>query len=189
MEKPKKLHIDFLYLDLDTCARCKGTDARLEAALAEASGALREAGVEISVIKTRVTSEAQARALGFVSSPTLRVNGADVALELRESRCESCEAVAGGAPVDCRVWIYQGREYTEAPAPMIVEAILRHAGGAAASQFVPPLAEAPENLKRYFAAQETGPRNCCSSERRSGCCGPLEKETCCGPKNETCACG
>jgi hypothetical protein len=29
----KRLEIEFLYLDLDVCIRCKGTDANLETAL------------------------------------------------------------------------------------------------------------------------------------------------------------
>src|SRR5215210_9070214 len=84
------LGIDFLYLDLETCTRCRGTDANLAAALMEVGRVLEAAGVEVVVRKTLVASAEQARALGFVSSPTLRVNGADIALELRESRCAEC---------------------------------------------------------------------------------------------------
>ena len=118
--------IDFMYLDLETCTRCRGTDANLEAALAEVGRVLEAAGADVSVRKTLVASAEQARALGFVSSPTIRVNGTDLALELRESSCAECgEACACDGTIDCRVWVWQGQEHTEAPTPMIVDAILR----------------------------------------------------------------
>jgi hypothetical protein len=60
-------------------------------------------GVTVSVTKTLVASEAQARALGFVSSPTIRINGVDIAGELVESACDSCsESCACNGGVDCR---------------------------------------------------------------------------------------
>jgi hypothetical protein len=46
--------------------------------------------VAVSVTKTLVGGEAQARALGFVSSPTIRIDGVDIAGELVESACDSC---------------------------------------------------------------------------------------------------
>ena len=42
-----QLAIDFMYLDLETCTRCRGTDANLEAALAEVGRVLDAAGVEV----------------------------------------------------------------------------------------------------------------------------------------------
>ncbi len=80
----RRVAIDFLYLDLDVCTRCIGTNANLEAALSEVSQILRAADVAVSVRKTLVQSEEQARALGFVSSPTIRLNGKDIALVFRE---------------------------------------------------------------------------------------------------------
>lgn len=121
----RRVTVDFLFIDLEVCARCLGTGANLEAALSEISQVLVTAGVEVSVTRTLVESEEQARALRFFSSPTIRVNGKDIALEFRESRCETCESCACNGTVNCRVWVFQGREYTEAPTGMIVDAILR----------------------------------------------------------------
>jgi hypothetical protein len=63
----RAIAIDFLYLDLDVCTRCIGTNTNLEAALLEVSQILRAADVEVSVTKILVQSEEQARALGFFS--------------------------------------------------------------------------------------------------------------------------
>lgn len=90
----QRIAIDFLYLDLDVCARCIGTNVNLEAALLEVSQILVATGVDLSVTKTLVESEEQAWEVGFFSSPTIRLNGKDIALEFRESRCESCESCA-----------------------------------------------------------------------------------------------
>lgn len=157
----RKIEIDFLYLDNEVCARCRGTEANLEAALEEVSGA------DVVLRKTLVESEEQAIRLGLASSPTIRVNGRDLAPELRESRCEPC----GG--VDCRVWVWKGREYTEAPKAMIVEAILREAAF-----------ELPENLRKFFAAGKA----CCSPEERASCCDSSAQAACCGTAESRCSC-
>ena len=179
--------IDFLYIDLEVCDRCRGTDANLEAALAEVASVLEAAGREPVVRRTLVASGAQARALGFVSSPTLRVNGRDVALEPRESRCESCEACACNGTVDCRVWVWQGQEHTEAPRAMIVDAIMREVFGGLAPAAVPAAeVDVPDHLQRFFAGKahvlsaRHEPAACCSASEQASCCDPEEKASCCG---------
>ena len=150
----RKVKIDFLYLDLNVCGRCKGTNANLEAAVSEVSQILGAAGVEVSVTKTQVRSEEQARALRFMSSPTIRVNDHDIALELRESHCQSCTGACNSA-INCRVWVFQGREYTEAPKAMIVDAILRevYADQPRAVSSAAAFEGVPENLRRFFAGK------------------------------------
>lgn len=147
----KRLHIDFMFIDLTVCDRCLGTDVNLEEAVAEVASVLRATGYEIDVRKILVESEEQARELAFVSSPTIRINGQDIQLDGKESLCESCGDVCG-EDVDCRVWVWQGREYTTPPKAMIVDAILRHVyGGQQATR--PAVKEVPDNLKRFFAAK------------------------------------
>lgn len=182
----RKIEIEFLYIDLTVCTRCIGTDSNLEEALSEVSRILEAAGVEVSVRKTRVESEAQAKALGFFSSPTIRINGKDIALEFRESRCDSCEACAcDSGPVNCRVWVFQGREYTEAPKAMIVDAILREVYGGASSEESPIRPqEAPGNLRRFFAGKAA-----MAATRKSSCCPPTEQESCCEPPEKAACCG
>ena len=70
----KVIEIDFLFIDLETCTRCKGTDANLEAALTTVQSVLEAAGATVSLRKTLVDTEQRALELGFVSSPTIRVN-------------------------------------------------------------------------------------------------------------------
>jgi hypothetical protein len=183
----RPIAIDFMYIDLEVCDRCRGTDANLEAALAEVASVLGAAGREPVVRRALVESEEQARALGFVSSPTLRVNGRDIALELRQSRCESCESCSCNGTVDCRVWVWQGQEYTEAPTAMIVDAILKEIYGGLAPQAAPVAqVEVPENLQRFFAGKaqllntQEAPAACCSASEQASCCAAEEKASCCG---------
>jgi uncharacterized protein DUF2703 len=186
----KRIEIDFLYLDLDVCTRCRGTDANLATALAAVGEVLNAAGVETIVRKTLVESAEQAAMLGFVSSPTIRVNGEDIALELRESSCDSCaEACGCGGTIDCRVWVWQGQEHTEAPVPMIVDAILREVyGGQVRPAVAPaPIGAVPDNLGRFFAerASSWAPM----VEAIAGCCAPTEQASCCEPSAKASCCG
>lgn len=93
-----------------------------------------------------------AEAHKFLSSPTIRINGQDIQLEVKESLCESCGDLCGDV-VDCRVWIYQGLEYTVPPKGMIIEAILKAVYGGQPEEV--PSAEQyvmPENLKNFYIA-------------------------------------
>jgi len=180
----RKIDIEFLYIDLTVCTRCIGTDVNLRAALSEVSQILKTAGVEVSLRKTLVESEEQAEALGFFSSPTIRVNGKDIALEFRESRCASCETCACNGAVHCRVWVFQGREYTEAPKAMIIDAILREVYRSESLQERPVRPhEVPENLRRFFAGKAAlaavNETSCCPPTEQTACCEPSEKAECC----------
>ncbi len=182
-ETPRRLTIELLALDLATCGRCTRTSANLDDAVGAVAGVLREAGIEVEVRRTVVTSAAQAERLRFESSPTIRVNGRDIALELRETRCADCGELCGCAGgVDCRVWVWQGREHQEAPRAMIVDALLRGYGGDwERAPGRPRPFRLPENLQRYFAARETAAPTtagaCCDVTR---CCAASGRQACCG---------
>jgi len=45
--KRRTVTIDFLYLDLEVCTRCRGTDANLETAVPPARGVLEAAGADV----------------------------------------------------------------------------------------------------------------------------------------------
>ncbi|MGI9953341.1 DUF2703 domain-containing protein [Moorellaceae bacterium AZ2] len=180
----RTLDIEFLYLDLDACTRCRGTGRNLEEALNEVAGVLQATGIKVNLKKIHVQTEEQALALGFVSSPTIRINGRDIQLDVRESLCESCGDLCG-EDVDCRVWVYQGKEYTEAPKGMIIEAILKHVygGGMEAPAKRETLTELPANLKRFFAAKrkrEGGINGSApAQEAKDSCCGISPLSRCC----------
>jgi hypothetical protein len=143
-----------MYLDLSACARCRGTESSLEEAISETASVLEMVGVEVILRKTHVRSERQARQLGLKSSPTILLNGRDIQEELKESLCDSCLDLTGGEPCDCRIWTYEGREYSAPPAAMIMDAIFREVYGG--WEKAPPRQapeDIPDNLMRFFAAR------------------------------------
>lgn len=76
--------------------------------------------------KVLIENEEQARRDRFVASPTIRIDGHDIAFEILESRYDSCSELCGCPEgMTCRVWRYGGRECTKAPVELIAEAILR----------------------------------------------------------------
>lgn len=129
----KKVTIDFLYLDLESCEPCQGSEGNLEDALNVISTLLETTGAEVELNKIHVTSYDQALQLGFVSSPTIRVNGQDLVLEVRESHCSSCSSISG-TETFCRVWDFEARSYKAAPKALIVEAILKWVYGGSQQQ-------------------------------------------------------
>lgn len=169
----KNLGIELLYLDLSVCGPCQETEATFDEAVSEVRPVLEGTGFHITVTKTLVENEAQAQDLGFVSSPTIRINGHDMQPEVREDLCDSCSGLCGD-DVSCRVWVYEGKEYWAPPKAMIIQAIMSEAyGGTKQTVEVPPTStELPDNLKRFFAAKEElgskGSSSCCSSS--SDCC-------------------
>ena len=151
----RRLDIDFLYLDLNVCDRCQDTGSTLEEAIEEVTQVLETTSIEIALNKVHVTSEEQAVALGFLVSPTIRVNGRDIQMNFRESLCDSCGTLCeceGG--VSCREWEYQGQWYTAPPKGLIIEAILREVYGGVGDKREEPQKEeeAPDNLKRFFSS-------------------------------------
>lgn len=157
-EGKRKVIIDFLYLDLDICTRCQGTDNSLEEAIADVVKVLKLTGIEVIVNKIHIDSIEKAIQNKFISSPTIRVNGRDIQLEVHESQCESCGDLCGDE-VDCRVWVYEGKEYTVPPKAMIIDAILREVYSDANAPLDQDTNDEekyqlPENLKNFFEAMQ-----------------------------------
>ncbi|MDI3478511.1 MAG: hypothetical protein PWQ59_2036 [Thermoanaerobacterium sp.] len=155
-EDNKTIVIDFLYLDLDVCTRCQGTDDSLEDAISDVAKVLKLTGLEVTLNKVHIDSMEKAIQNKFISSPTIRVNGKDIQLEVKETHCESCGDLCGDE-VDCRVWLYEGKEYTVPPKAMIIDAILREVysnekTSEDTSVNNEETFELPENLKKFFEA-------------------------------------
>jgi hypothetical protein len=159
----RRVTIDFLFLDPATCGRCRGTGANIDTALALVGDVLEATGAEVELRKVHVQSLDQALALEFASSPTIRVNGRDIALELRESPCApgGCSCGAGAS---CRVWPHDGVDHDEAPVGLIVDAVLAELYGDASSTHATPAYVLPDKLMRVFAAKAAGAPG-------GGCCG------------------
>lgn len=144
-----KITIEFLYLDLSVCDRCQGTDGRLTQAINAVSNVVGMLGYEIELKKVNINTEELANEFQFVSSPTIRINGKDIAA-VKETVCESCGDLCGDT-VECRVWEYEGQEYHDPPVALLVDAILKVIYGDA--QVIAKQKEyvIPENLKNFYA--------------------------------------
>lgn len=163
-EVRRTVAIDFLFLDLSTCGRCLGTGGNIETALAAVEGVLQVTGGRVELRKIHVRSAEQARELQFVSSPTIRVNGRDIAPETLESEC-GADGCGCGPGASCRVWRYGGREYTEAPVGLIIDAVLAELYAGTTRADSPAAAyELPDNLVRVFTAKD-------AETPGGGCCG------------------
>ena len=151
--QPKKpINIDFLYLDTTVCGRCQDTEKALDDAVSSVAVVLNAAGYEVKVNKVNIITRELAIQYQFVSSPTIRVNGNDISVELRESVCEDCGELCGDT-VDCRVWVYNGVEYTSPPRELIVDAILREVYNPNQGEPEREAYQLPENLETYFIAK------------------------------------
>lgn len=74
----RTLTIELLAIDLSTCSRCTGSLSNVEQAIATLQSVLALTGTVVQLHKILVESEAQAKQLRFVSSPTIRVNDCDI---------------------------------------------------------------------------------------------------------------
>jgi len=163
----KTVLIEYLYLDLNTCERCIGTDQELREVVDTLSPALALAGYKIEYRKIEMTTTELATAHRFLSSPTIRVNGRDICASVAENDCGCCGEISG-TQVDCRVFEYGGATYDVPPKAMLAEGILSAVFGNS-SEAQPSIGYTlPENLRRFYDGKQ----------RKAGCgCGG---GSCCG---------
>ena len=93
----------------------------------------------------------------FLSSPTIRINGKDIEIEVKESSCKECGDLCGDE-VDCRVFTYDGKEYSQPPKEFIINAILREVYSDKTNEGMTEEAvpyEVPDNLKNFFDSFES----------------------------------
>lgn len=162
------LKVELLAIDLSTCSRCTGSLSSIEQAIATLKQVLAVTGTMVQFDKIIVESEAQAKQLRFVSSPTIRINDQDIVLDTVESRCGDCSQISGSSQgTACRVWQYQGQEHTEAPVGMIMDAMLREIYSHQSPATTPTnYFQVPENIQEFFhsKAQKT---ECCGTTQAS----------------------
>lgn len=168
----KVLNVDLLVIDLETCKRCVPTRDQLKRAVQLLKPVADALGIELRYHEIVVQSEEEAKRVALLSSPTIRLNGRDIAQNIRESVCESCgDLTTNNTIVDCREWVYHGQAFPYAPLPMLIEAIM---GAMLNIDETPqsvsePLEKLPENLQRYFE-NIRGKRNQ-GDKCGSSCCG------------------
>lgn len=152
---PRKLQIDFLFLDLPSCTRCRGTERSLRDALTVVTGVLQAAGIEVNTSKVQVASEELARAWRVVSSPTIRISGTDIALERRQSSCGS-EACTDGCG-DRR--FFAGKQAWTREAPSF-----------------PDIQPTEEGSTGCCPSNEQD--SCCDTSAKADCCGAPDQHGC-----------
>lgn len=159
-----RLNVELLVLDLDSCTRCVPTSGQLRGALELIAPVAEALGVGLTYRETVVQSAAEAKARALLTSPTIRINGRDIAQDIRESECESCgDLTEGGVNVDCREWHYRGKVYSAAPLPLLLEALMSEMLLVDERPVVTPepIDELPDNLDRYFANMKPAAGSCC----------------------------
>jgi hypothetical protein len=151
----KVLSVDLLVIDLDVCGRCVPTADQLRTAVNLLTPVAAALGIELMQREIVARTAGEARKHALLSSPTIRLNGRDIAQDILESECESCgDLTDGAASVQCREWCYRGKVYPSAPVPLLVEAIMDAL--LRIDELPPitptPLERLPENLERFFTA-------------------------------------
>lgn len=161
----KILQVDLLVIDLNTCKRCVPTGDQLKVAVNLLTPVAEILGIDLRYHEIVVQTPEEAKDHALFSSPTIRLNGRDIAQDIRESECESCgDLTLNNTSVDCREWHYRGKVYPAAPVPLLIEAIMGSMLNIdEISMVVPtPLEELPENLQRYFDnKKQDGVSTCC----------------------------
>jgi len=160
----KKLIVDFMYLDLRTCERCMATDDNLDQALSFMADPLRILGYKVERNKIEIKTRELAEQHRLISSPTIRVNGIDICGEVKECFCKDCKDLCDD-DVDCRVFVYDGKEFDQPPVPMIIDGILKVLYGG--HHAVKEDYKLPDNLDKFFRSKRAGPdditviKRCC----------------------------
>ena len=161
---PKSIMIEYLYLDLNTCDRCIGTDNVLDDVIMSLTPALELAGYEVEYKKIEMETAAIAEQYQFLSSPTIRVNGRDICQSVVENSCGCCSEISG-AKVDCRVFEFNGENYEVPPKEMLADAILYSVFGMSDGGCSCDTAyELPENLKEFFNGKKNVSSCCCDDD-------------------------
>ncbi|WP_306054848.1 DUF2703 domain-containing protein [Natronococcus wangiae] len=150
----RRVVVDFLFLDRETCSRCAGTDAALESAIDRVAGLLDALAVDVVVRPIRVESAETARRTELEVSPTVRIDGRDVQPNAVTNPCVECsDRCADGSGIDCRLWTYRGETHATPPVELLVEALLRAAVGrpdAVAPRRSDGAFELAEDLEAFF---------------------------------------
>lgn len=159
MSAEMNVSIDYLYLDLTSCDRCIGTDQVLDEVVASVTPALELAGYTVNYQKIEMATAEIAARYQFLSSPTIRVNGRDIASSVSENHCGCCSAISD-SDVDCRVFEYEGETYEVPPKQMLAEGILRAVFGEAFTADAKVHYTLPDNLRVFYQGKPSKSCEC-----------------------------
>lgn len=149
----KKIVVDYLYLDLEICNRCIGTDSVLDEVMMILTPALSIAGFEVEYRKIEMKTAEIAGHYKFLSSPTIRVNGQDICQSVAENSCGCCSDISG-TDVGCRVFEYNGETYEVPTKEMLAEAILNAVFGGNETGCSCGEYQLPENLREFYQGKK-----------------------------------
>lgn len=157
--------VEYLYLDLETCKRCIGTDDILDEVMEVLAPAIEIAGFKVIYKKIKIETEELARQHQFITSPTIRVNGHDICHSVAENSCGCCSEISG-TDVECRVFEYKGEVYEVPPKEMIAEAVFRAVFISVDNFFYDSQEyELPDNLRTFFEGKKSKECSC-----KGNCC-------------------
>lgn len=149
----KKVVVEYLYLDIETCGRCIGTDNILDEVMITLTPTLNIAGFEVEYNKIEMNTAEVAKQYKFLSSPTIRVNSQDICQSVEENSCGCCSDISG-TDVNCRVFEYNGQTYEVPPKEMIAKAILNEVLGYTEAGYSCEKYELPGKLREFFEGKK-----------------------------------
>lgn len=149
----KKVVVEYLYLDIETCGRCIGTDNILDEVMITLTPTLNIAGFEVEYNKIEMNTAEVAKQYKFLSSPTIRVNSQDICQSVEENSCGCCSDISG-TDVNCMVFEYNGQTYEVPPKQMIAKAILNEVLGYTEAGYSCEKYELPGKLREFFEGKK-----------------------------------
>lgn len=154
----KEVRIDYLYLDRDTCDRCRDTETALDEVVEVLRPALELAGYTVTCRKREMATAQLAEQYHFLSSPTILVNGQDPFGAIQEASCGCCSQIAG-TEISCRVFSCGGETQESPTKAMLANAILNNLEPQPACSC--GIYQLPENLKRFYEGKEKQETHAC----------------------------
>lgn len=161
MVESHPLNVTFLEVDMSSagesgCGECDSTRQRLDAAIAVVKPLFRDLDIEIQVKRELVKTAQQAQALNFHASPTIRVEGYNLAPEHQDD--------------GSRIWTWRDERTTNPPKAMIIDALLRgYVQSTPATQLARQATELHPYLQQFLNAACTESEHSSSPISGNGC--------------------
>lgn len=146
------VRVEYLFLDDRVCSRCASTKDILTAALETLRSSLTEAGYTLSIESIHIDSLTKAEQYRLLSSPTIRVNGVDLAPVIFESDCPDCGTLCG-TEMMCRDWMVDGSVQTVPTKALLMRLILNAVCSDRTAVAIEAY-EMPASIRRFFTERD-----------------------------------